>query len=102
LAGSSLRDGVAFFRLRRRGRASEVEVADVIVPGSDAGLAAQLCRRVFKASGGDYVVALGSARPREWPRLPGTGPLVTWRGLADPERPSIEEWDLSAGDVELF
>jgi GNAT superfamily N-acetyltransferase len=102
LAGPSLRDGVAFFRLRRRGPATEVAIADVVVPRSDPRLTGRLGRQVLEASGGDYVIALGSARPRGWLRLPRIGPLLTWRALADAEAPSIEGWELSAGDVELF
>jgi hypothetical protein len=102
LAGPSLRDGVAFFRLRRRGPATEVAIADVVVPRSDPHLIGRLGRQVLEASGGDYVIALGTARPRGWLRLPRIGPLLTWRPLADTVAPSIEGWELSAGDVELF
>jgi GNAT superfamily N-acetyltransferase len=102
LAGPSLRDGVVFFRVRRRGPATEVAIGDTVVPGGDPRLAGRLGRQVLKASGGDYVIALGSARPSGWVRLPRIGPLLTWRALADAEAPAIEKWELSAGDVELF
>ena len=102
LAGSSLRDGVVFFRLRRRGPATEVAIADAVVPAGDARLAGRLGRRVLEGSGGDYAIAVGAARPRGWLRLPRIGPVLTWRALADPGAPPIEQWELSTGDVELF
>jgi GNAT superfamily N-acetyltransferase len=102
LAGPSLRDGVVIFRLRRRGPATEVAIVDTVVPGGDPQLAGRLGRQVLDASGGDYVISLGSPRPRGWLRLPRIGPLLTWRALADVEAPPIGEWELSAGDVELF
>ena len=35
-------------------------------------------------------------------RLPGQGPLLTWRSLHRTERPPLEQWDLRLGDLELF
>ena len=102
LAGSSLRDGVVLFRLRRRGPAAEVAIADAVVPAGDARLAGRLARRALEGSGGDYAIALGAARPRGWLRLPRIGPVLTWRALADAATPPIEQWELSTGDVELF
>ncbi len=102
LAGSSLRDGVVFFRLRRRGPATEVAIADAVVPAGDARLAGRLARRVLECSGGDYAIALGAARPRGWFRLPRIGPVLTWRALANENAPPIGQWELSTGDVELF
>jgi hypothetical protein len=102
LAGSTLRDGVVFFRMRRRGPASEVAIADVVVPGDDARLAGRLGRRALESSGGDYAVVLGPSRPPGWLRLPRIGPLLTWRPVADEDAPPIEQWNLSTGDIELF
>jgi hypothetical protein len=103
LAGSSLRDGVVFFRLRRRGPATEVVIADTLVPGGNPRLAAALARRVLEDGGGDYAIVLSSAWPRGWFPLPRRmGPLLTWRPLADEGAPPIGRWQLRAGDVELF
>jgi hypothetical protein len=103
LAGPSLRDGVVFFRLRRRGSVTEVAIADILVPAWDARLAGRLGRLVLEASEGDYAVMLGPARPRGWLRPPRRmGPLLTWRALAASAAPPIEQWELSTGDVELF
>jgi hypothetical protein len=102
LAGPSLREGVALFRLRRRGPATEVAIADVLVPSGDARLAGRLGRGVLQASGADYALALGSARPRGWIRIRRIGPVLTWRALADQSAPAIGQWELRTGDVELF
>jgi hypothetical protein len=102
LAGSTLRDGVVFFRLRRRGPTIEVAIADAVVPSGDARVLGKLARQVLEVSAGDYVIALGSARPPGWIRVRHIGPLLTWRALADSSAPPIEQWRLSAGDVELF
>lgn len=102
LAGSSLREGVVFFRLRCRGQATEAAVADVLVPAANGRLAGQLGRQALEMSGADYAVVVGLARPRGWLRLPRVGPLLTWRALAEMTAPPIERWELSAGDVELF
>ena len=102
LAGSSLRDGVAFFRLRRRGPTTEVAIADTLVPAGQHRLAGRLDRLVLQTSGADYAIALGSVRPRGWLRVRRIGPVLTWRALADSGAPGIGQWELSAGDVELF
>jgi hypothetical protein len=93
---------VLFFRLRRRGQAAEVAIADAVVPAGDARLAGRLSRQVLEGSGGDYAIAVGATRPRGWLRLPRIGPVLTWRALADESAPAIEQWELSTGDIELF
>ena len=102
LAGSSLREGVVFFRLRRRGPATEVAITDVVVPAGDARLIGRLCSRALDAGAGDYAIVVGPARPRAWFRLRRIGPLLTWRPLADSGAPPLGQWELSTGDVELF
>jgi hypothetical protein len=102
LAGSSLRDGVVIFRLRRRGPATEAAIVDVVLPAGEAQLAGRLGRRVLEASGADYAIAIGPARPQGWLRVRRIGPLLTWRALADAGAPPIGQWELSTGDVELF
>ena len=35
--------------------------------------------------------------------LPGQGPNLTWRGIADDaSMPTLEQWHLGLGDIELF
>ncbi len=74
LAGSSLRDGVVLFRLRRRGPAAEVAIADAVVPEGDARLAGRLARRALEGSGGDYAIALGARGPGDGSASPASAP----------------------------
>jgi hypothetical protein len=106
--------GVAVFRLRRRGRAVEAVVGDVLVPahaGPDA--AGALVRRIGRSSAADYVLQLG--RPRAGKegaargvtrasrvRLPQTGPVLACRPLDGSTPPALERWALTMGDVELL
>jgi GNAT superfamily N-acetyltransferase len=101
--GATVEDGAVVFRLRKRGRAVEAVICDLLVPGSQPRLRAELCRRVLAVSGADYAIRIG--RPRSSGRflpLPGQGPTLTWRALADTTMPALRHWDLSLGDVELF
>jgi GNAT superfamily N-acetyltransferase len=102
-AGPTVEDGAAVFRLRRRGRALEAVICDLLVPGDQPKLRGELCRRVLAVAGADYAIRIG--RPRLSGRflpLPGQGPMLTWRALADTTMPALHDWDLSLGDVELF
>jgi GNAT superfamily N-acetyltransferase len=101
-AGSTVEDGIAVFRFRRRGTAVEAVICDLLVPGEDRRLARELCRRVLDVAGADYALCLGRPRARGFLPLPGQGPMLTWRAIRDTTRPSLHQWDLSLGDVELF
>jgi GNAT superfamily N-acetyltransferase len=102
-AGPTMEDGAAVFRLRRRGRAVEAVICDLLAPGDQRTLRRELCRFVLAVSGADYAVRVG--RPtstRDFLALPRQGPLLTWRALAETSMPTLRRWDLSLGDVELF
>jgi hypothetical protein len=91
------------FRLRRRAAAVEAAICDVLVPGQQPKLRAELCRRVMSAAGADYAIRLG--RPRSgaaFVALPGQGPVLTWRAVTWSTMPALQRWNLSLGDVELF
>jgi GNAT superfamily N-acetyltransferase len=97
-----IEDGVVFARVRRRGRAREVVVAYVLVPGGSASKKRKLLHSLCRAarSEGDYALAL--ARPPGFLPLVGQGPILTGRAVAgglEPERAGLE---LSLGDIELF
>jgi hypothetical protein len=102
LIGPTIRDGVVFFRLRRRGPATEAVIADVLIPGGDGRVAGRLCRQALQSSAADYGVGIGCVRPRRWVPVPGGGPLLTWRALARHDPPPLGDWGLSTGDIELF
>jgi hypothetical protein len=104
LGGSTASDGLALFRLRRRGSVLECAIVDVLTPGDDRGSAARLARRALRASGADVAVAL--APERRWPgfvRTARIGPNLTWRAVTDPgPAPRRDAWALTLGDIELF
>jgi GNAT superfamily N-acetyltransferase len=105
--GGDPAEGLAVYRVRRRGPAVEAALCEVLVPGGDGGAARALGRAVARASGADYVIRLGGA-PLDaagYARLPGQGPVLTWRPVAAPETatpPPLGDWQLALGDVELF
>lgn len=94
--------GVAFVRMRARGTARELVVADIVVPGARRGLEAGLVRDLVRTTEADYLIRLGDGlvSPGPMVRLPGQGPLLTWRALREPQVP--KRWALTLGDVELF
>lgn len=98
-------DGLAIFRVRRRGAATECALCEVLVPGAEARATRSLLRGVARAAGADYVLRVGGAPVDRcgYVRLPGQGPILTWRPLA-PTAPgaSLTDWNLTLGDVELF
>jgi len=97
-----VRNGVAVFRRRRRGRAVEAALCDVLVPRDAPGNARRLERAVAAACAADYVVKLGGplADGAGFVRLPRQGPVLTWRALNQSDAPTA--WRLALGDVELF
>jgi hypothetical protein len=101
LAGPTVEDGVLLYRLRRRGRAVEAAVCDLLVPGDDVRVARRLLRSVVRESGCDYAVRLAGQGPRSaWLPVPRQGPTFVWRHVIDDAPPP--RWDLVLGDIELF
>jgi GNAT superfamily N-acetyltransferase len=101
--GASVEDGLAVFRVRRRGAATETTLADLILPGGDRRARLDLVAAVRRATGSDYVISV--QRPPlagRSVRLPGQGPVLTWRGIGRSAAPGLDAWDLTLGDVELF
>jgi GNAT superfamily N-acetyltransferase len=104
VAGDRLADGLVVFRLRRRGAAVEAAVCDVAVPDARRGAVAALLRKVLHDSGADYAVRIGGrhvARAGSF-SLPGQGPTLVWRAVAETVMPAADDWRLALGDVELF
>lgn len=94
--------GVVLFRLRRRGPATECVIGHLLAP--DAAAARRLVAAVASASRADQVLRITDqpiVRRGELP-LPGGGPILTWRALAESGMPTLDQWDLTMGDVELF
>ncbi len=106
VAPGGLADGLAVFRVRDRGAATEAVLCEVLVPGGDRRFGAQLVREVARQTGADYVIGTTTtAVPRTALPFPliGQGPILTWRAV-DPSAsmPDLAEWSLTMGDVELF
>lgn len=103
-ATPSLEDGFAIVRMRRRGRALEATVADVLVAGGRDDLAAAALRRAARVTGADYALAAARTRPRgsHYVPLPRQGPTLVWRAAARKEAPPAAAWRLTLGDIELF
>jgi GNAT superfamily N-acetyltransferase len=102
--GASLRDGFAVFRRRRRGKALECVLCDVVVPEGDERQVERLLDLVQKAAPSDYMIRLDPRRVTRGPfvRLPRVGPVLTCRPLDESPAPELTAWKLSMGDVELF
>jgi GNAT superfamily N-acetyltransferase len=92
--------GLVVFRLRRRGGAVEAGISELLAPGG-AAHAGHLVRAVVRAAGADYVARVG--RGRGFVPVPGLGPRLTYRPLADRSAaPALHDFDLALGDVELL
>jgi GNAT superfamily N-acetyltransferase len=94
--------GILLFRLRCRGPAVECVVGHVLA--CDAHTRRGLLRQVASDSRADHVLLLTSKPYRRagFMALPGGGPLMTWRAVTERHMPTLAEWDLSMGDVELM
>jgi glycosyltransferase involved in cell wall biosynthesis/GNAT superfamily N-acetyltransferase len=87
-------------RLRRRGDATELVVADRYGHPSR-------CDRIAAAAahdlGATHAIRLGPGNVRGgFLPAPGLGPELTWRALNDTGQPPLPNWDLRLGDIELF
>ena len=104
LAGASVEDGLLLFRVRRRGRAREAAVAEVLVPGGDRRVARRLLAETTRRSGVDYAVRLATdgLGGAGFVPVPGQGPLLVCRPLASTEPPAAAVWRLTLGDIEMF
>ena len=82
--GDDVADGVACFRLRRRGRALEATVCDLLVPGNAHSRRAELLRRVLHETGADYCLLLGGGLADGTLPLPRGGPALRLAGGPPP------------------
>jgi GNAT superfamily N-acetyltransferase len=104
--GSDPAEGMAIFRVRRRGAAHEATVTEILVPaGPHGGRAARsLLRRVVRRSNADYAIVGSQQALLATPAapLPNQGPILTWRAVTDVAEPTLDAWTLAMGDLELF
>jgi GNAT superfamily N-acetyltransferase len=101
-AGPLTADGMLLFRVRQRGRASELVVGDLLLPDASPAAVRQLIRSALRATRADYALGLRTVPATGLLPLPGQGPILTWRSLASDTMPPLADWKLSLGDIELF
>jgi GNAT superfamily N-acetyltransferase len=96
--------GLVLFRVRGRGAAREAVLADVLSSGGDPRAERALVRRLVHAVDADYVIRVGreAVASGGFVRLPGQGPIFTWRDVCERPMPPRSDWDVSLGDIELF
>jgi len=103
LHSSTIDDGFAVFHLRRRGRAVEATICDVLVPAETPSVEHELVGRIGELTRADYLLRVDARRRvRGFLPLPGVGPLVTFRGLDGREVPGRRDLAFTMGDLELF
>jgi hypothetical protein len=94
-------NGVALFRVRRRGAAREAALCEVLAPGGDTAGGRSLVREVARSARADYVVRVATTRDGCFP-LPRQGPILTTRSLEQDSPDDPNDWALALGDVELL
>jgi hypothetical protein len=102
VAGDDPSQGIACFRLRRRGPALEAMVGDVLVPGARTAPRRALVRRILRATKADYALCLRGRFREGFAPLPEPGPTLVWRAVRDRQPPSHRQWHVTMGDIELF
>lgn len=92
-----VKGGHAVFRVRRRGLLREVAIVDWLSDEPDPAAVFRMVRAC-----GDYAVALGLTPRHGFVPMPGQGPILTWRPLANPIVPPLGDLSFALGDIELF
>jgi GNAT superfamily N-acetyltransferase len=92
-----VRDGLAVFRVRRRGPSREVALCEWLAPGPDR----RALRRLVRAAG-DYLLAGDLGIAHGVLPIPALGPVMTWRPLGRSAVPTLSDLSFRLGDLELF
>ena len=103
--GGDPKRGLAVFRVRGRGSATEAVLCELVVPDGDRSAGRALQRELARQTGADYVIRLGgpAVDAAGFVRLPGQGPRLVWQGLAPGAGPPpLSGVEMSLGDIELF
>jgi L-malate glycosyltransferase len=94
-------DGTLIVRTRRRG--DSIELVHAHSMGLSPSSAARLLVKALQSSGADYALSLSPGLHRHgFVPLPRVGPILTWRSVVSSGMPSIANWSLPMGDIELF
>jgi hypothetical protein len=89
------------------GHGNEATICDVLAP---EGRHRRRAWKALKGAGVDYLLkgstSAGSAASRRCPQgfvpVPALGPILTWRPVATPMVPTMDQLALGLGDIELF
>lgn len=103
LLGSTIDDGIVVFRLRNRGAMTQLSVLHAIRPPDGPTLGGAL-GSLLRATGADVAMLTGADAGRATGTipLPRSGPILTWRTLANPIVPDFADLDVDLGSTELF
>ena len=105
--GRGVEDGLVVFRVRKRGTATEATICEVLAP---EGASTRTAWKALKGSGVDYLLKGSAAEGRlhladarqGFVPVPALGPILTWRPVARPMVPTMDQLALGLGDIELF
>lgn len=102
--GPSIADGCIVFRLRERGNLTQLSILEAVAPEGSRALIRKGIRHLLKATTADVALATtaGTGLATGMLPLPRTGPILTWRTLANPATPALGDLALSMGSIELF
>ena len=100
---TDIEDGFAVFHLRRRGRAVEATICDVLVPEATPAVEHELMRRIGELTQADYLLRVDRRHVLQgFVPVPRTGPIVTFRSLDGRPVPHRRDLSFTMGDLELF
>lgn len=102
VADGGAANGVVVFRVRRRGAALEVVLDELLVPGADPRRTRAMHKLLASTVDADYILRAGGRPVDGYLPLPRQGPILTWRAVCDTRMPTLAEWDVTMGDIELF
>jgi GNAT superfamily N-acetyltransferase len=100
--GDALPDGVIIFRVRRRGRALEGTICDVVAPRGAR--LRRAFRHLAREAGADYLLASTASAGPSAGFIPavGLGPVLAWKPINRSGTPAMADLGLVLGDIELF
>ena len=87
-------------RARRRGGAVELVTAAAI--GSSTRETAVAALGAARSARTDHVLRVDRRRPPGYLRVAGVGPVLTWRAVCLHAMPTLSNWALEMGDIELM
>ena len=93
-------DNIEFFRVRRRGTANEVVVLDF---WGDHSQQDRMTAKVLRQAEASHALRLGQPNVlRGFLPYLGGGPALAFRSLRQKAPPTLSNWRLTMGDIELF